>query len=107
MHTNGPGLKIVNPRERWYGAGYCAICGSRDAAELIPVAVRYWDCDDGWRFGVLCGGCGDDASARGPRPDDYAVATREPDQLATDERIDLAADLLGDDLDGVASMVDE
>lgn len=66
---NGPGLKWLNRKERWYGGGYCGICGDTN---VIPRACRYWDCDDGWRHGVLCEGCADDAQHRGPQPEDYA-----------------------------------
>lgn len=72
MHTNGPGLTVVgDPRRKWYGGGYCGICGHTGEG-LIPVAVRWWDPDDGWKRGVLCEGCGEDASERGPHPEDYA-----------------------------------
>jgi hypothetical protein len=92
VHRNGPGLRIIG-RERWYGPGYCGICGSRD---VVPVAVRYWDPDDGWRMGVLCGGCGEDCSERGPRPDDYACRTTDIVEQA--QRIDVLSELV--DLDG-------
>lgn len=69
-HHPGPGLKILS-KTRWYGGGYCAICGTR-GDELVPQQVRYWDPDDGWRVGVLCAYCGDEATSRGPRPGDYA-----------------------------------
>lgn len=82
-HTPGPGLKIVgDPSTPWYGSfGGCNICGHAGES-LVPVRVRYWDCDDGWRSGVLCVYCGEDCSARGPRPDDYAVATSDPQTKA-------------------------
>ena len=78
-HEPGPGLKILS-RERWYGGGYCGICGSR-GDELIPQAVRYWDPDDGWRVGTLCSYCGEEAAARGPQVGDYAHKG-EDDQAA-------------------------
>jgi hypothetical protein len=92
VHRNGAGLRIVG-RERWYGPGYCGVCGSR---EVVPVAVRYWDPDDGWRMGVLCTGCGEDCSERGPRPGDYACRTRDIAEQA--QRVDLLSELV--DLDG-------
>ena len=65
---------------------------------MIAQPVRWWDADDGWKMGVLCSGCGEDAAERGPRPDDYAVVTRaNPDEA---ERIDVEA---GDDLDAAYS----
>lgn len=81
-HQPGPGLKVM-PRERgakpWYGPGYCGICGHRDTDDeyspLIPQPVRWYDQDDGWKYGVLCLGCGEEAAARGPKAGDYAVAT--------------------------------
>src|SRR3990167_10665034 len=87
-HTPGPGLKVLDRKTRWYGGGYCGICGSR-GDELIPQAVRYWDPDDGWRMGVLCSYCGEEAAARGPKPDDYPVATRDEGA----ERVEVLASL--------------
>jgi hypothetical protein len=93
----GPGLKVLNRKERWYGGGYCGICGSR---EVVPTAVRYWDCDDGWLMGVLCEYCLDDARERGPQPDDYAY--RPPaDELTHADKIDILAEL--GDLDNAYS----
>jgi len=63
---------------------------------IIPQAVRYWDCDDGWRVGVLCRGCGEDAAERGPRPGDYASATEQREHA---EYLDLDAELSAGDLD--------
>ena len=69
--VSGEGLKVyaVPTDAPWYGSGYCSICGG----EPFPARVRYWDPDDGWRSGVLCVGCADECSERGPRADDYAV----------------------------------
>lgn len=72
---NGPGLRVVGT-ETWYGPGYCGICGETGNA-LVPRAVRWWDCDDGWRMGVLCVYCMEDARVRGPRPGDYAMVGNE------------------------------
>ncbi len=69
-HTPGPGLKVLS-KARWYGGGYCSICGHRGDA-LIARQVRYWDPDDGWRVGVLCSYCGEETAERGPRKGDYA-----------------------------------
>ena len=91
LHTcgDGPGLKIKGkPSEKWYGPGYCGICGDT-GDDLVPQSVRWWDCDDGWRYGVLCVGCGEDAHDHGPKPDDYAVVTANPDELSADDRIDI------------------
>ena len=68
-HKNGAGLKVLST-ERWYGPGYCCICGGSP----VPQAVRYWDPDDGWKLGVLCEGCGAEACERGPREGDFACA---------------------------------
>ena len=111
-HPEGPGLKILDRSSVWYGGGYCGICGSRSDDELVPQAVRFWDPDDGWKVGVLCTYCGEEAAARGPRHDDYACLTedgatqggtdiqrlrRDPSILA--EYIDLDAQLSAGDLD--------
>jgi hypothetical protein len=86
VHRNGPGLKKLGnaKSERWYGPGYCGICGNR---EVVPVAVRYWDPDDGWRMGVLCEGCGADCTDRGPKPDDFAVHVEELKKEGLNARI--------------------
>lgn len=107
MHKNGPGLKKLGKAsdERWYGPGYCGICGSRTFAEnphdrgVVPLAVRYWDPDDGWKMGVLCVGCGEDCTSHGPRPDDFAC--REQAHILAAERIDILNELYAGDLDGV------
>lgn len=92
--ASGPGLRVIGGK--WYG--HCGVCGTRD---IVPCAVRWWDPDDGWRLGVLCGACIEHVRDRGPRVDDYAVATRDvPEQAA---RIDLNAAL--GDLDGTWSEV--
>jgi len=52
-HEPGPGLRTYG-LSRWWGAGYCGVCGTRDESDLVPQAVRWWDPDDGWRMGVLC-----------------------------------------------------
>ena len=96
--ANGKGLKWINRREKWYGGGYCGICGSR---ELIPTACRYWDPDDGWKFGVLCEYCADECRERGPEPGDYAYA--DNDQTAA--RMEVEA-LYGDSDSAYASSRD-
>ena len=98
-HESGPGLKTLGT-QRWWGGAYCGICGTRKvegSSPLIPQAVRWWDADDGWKMGVLCQGCGEEAAVRGPRKGDYALAERE--QQAS--RIDLTASL--GDLDSTYS----
>ncbi len=73
-HKDGPGLKVLESTYGpYYGRGYCDICGDR-GPNLVPALVRYWEPDEGWKLGVLCVDCGRDASERGPKPDDYAVA---------------------------------
>lgn len=97
-HENGPGLKILSDR-KWYGPGYCGICGTTDEnpkySPLIPQAVRWWDCDDGWKMGVLCLGCGREVKDRGPRPDDYASLVKDEEMQKI--RIDVTAELGDED----------
>lgn len=92
--TAGPGLKILDKTRTWYGPGYCGICGTSGEA-LIPQAVRFWDPDDGWTMGVLCYGCGEEAPARGPHADDYAIVMSKGKD--NDMRIDV--DVYYGDLD--------
>lgn len=93
------GLRYVgNDKEPWYGGGYCGVCGATD--DLVARAVRWWDCDDGWRFGVLCEYCTEECRDRGPQADDYAVVTIEdPEERAA--MIDISADI--GDTDGTLS----
>lgn len=86
-HTPGPGLKVLS-KEQWYGGGYCGICGHRGES-LIPTMVRWWDPDDGWKTGVLCMYCGEEASEQAPNPRDYAFSS----QAAGAERIDLLVEM--------------
>jgi hypothetical protein len=88
VHRQGPGLRFLGEPTTWYGGGYCGICGDRSES-LVPRAVRWWDPDDGWRTGVLCVSCGRDASARGPRPDDYATHQQERQALMADTLAEL------------------
>jgi len=99
VHDNGPGLRVLGTT-RWYGGGYCGVCGSR-GEDLVARAVRWWDPDDGWCLGVLCVTCGEEAAARGPRPTDYAMATdagADPDAIDTSAADDADA-AYADDLD--------
>lgn len=98
MHKNGPGLKIVgDKKQKWYGGGYCAICG-HTGESLVPVRVRFWDCDDGWKSGVLCVYCGIDASERGPQPDDYAMQVLSEKVEEKKQKMDILDEvLMGDD----------
>jgi len=112
LHRNGPGLKKLGKAsdERWYGPGYCGICGDRtfidadNPRRVVPVPVRYWDPDSGWGMSVLCVGCGEECTLRGPRPDDFACHVRDDnaDHIGRMElqamRIDALAQLT--DLDG-------
>jgi hypothetical protein len=52
----------------------CAICG---AEEKVESRGRWWDSDDGWRFAPLCDYCWEDVRGEKPKPDDYAVATKQ------------------------------
>jgi len=99
-HKEGPGLKVIG-RETWYGIGSCGICGDSSDDSLVPVAVSFWDPDDGWRVGVLCRYCGEEAAERGPRDDDYAVevAKERKEELSGAEKIDAMVSILGDDID--------
>lgn len=108
----GPGLSIRGTEKDrpWYGSG-CGICGNQDPdgrySPLIPVRVRWYDPDDGWRSGVLCQGCAEDAAPRGPRPEDYAetvrrrAESRDPDRLSQSDRLDLIESIGGDDEDAI------
>lgn len=100
MHTEGPGLKVLSTR-KWWGGCYCGICGhtcdrcpldpwggERCASPLLPEQVRWWDPDDGWRVGVLCRGCGEDAAERGPRQGDFGLRFHPGLQA---EKIDIVA----------------
>lgn len=86
FHRDGPGLKTLS-MERWYGPGYCGVCGHR-GEDLVPQAVRYWDVDDGWKLGVLCIHCGPECAERGPRVGDYASVSLA---AASKARIDVLA----------------
>ena len=99
-YTNGPGLKYLNTKQVWWGGCYCGICGSRNESELIPRAVRYWDADDGWKMGILCQECTDEARDRGPRKGGYAYPL-PPEEVSKGERIDILAEY--GDLDGAYS----
>ena len=88
-------MKIIGDcKQLWYGPGYCGVCGT-SGDSLIPVPVRFWDCDDGWKVGVLCGGCGEECAKSGPSPENYAFPNEKKR-----EAIDAVADLLGEDMDG-------
>jgi len=105
VHKNSRGLKVVgDPSQPWYGGGYCSICGDHGPS-LVPVRVRYWDCDDGWRSGVLCVGCGQDCAERGPRKDDYAVATRNVVEQAA--LLGVVDEVLAGDDDGAQAESEE
>ena len=69
-------------------SGMCNICGEHSTSNTLTVC-RYWDCDDGWTIGKLCGSCA--RMCREPRPDDYAYASDGDAQFIWRE---------GDDLDG-------
>lgn len=101
LPPDGPGLKVYGtPTDApWYGNG-CGMCGATSDegpySPLVPVRVRYWDPDDGWRSGVLCLGCAHECAARGPREGDYAVAR----QNGRAEAMDTIAEVLAGDDDG-------
>ena len=95
----GPGLKIPEDSGAdWWGGCYCGLCGCRNEADddgfgdpvLIPRPVRWWDCDDGWKYSILCRYCLDDVRPRGPEPGDYAVETRDIEEQ--EDRIDIGHD---------------
>ena len=96
------GAYYMGPRSpAWYGPGYCGICGVRETPPLTPRQVRYWDCDDGWRVGVLCCHCHADCEDNPPSPRDYAYAGN----YESASMIEAAADILGDDTDGIYTTV--
>ena len=89
---NGSGLKILGDSD-WYGPGYCGICGDRES--IFPRSVRWWDPDDGWKFGVLCPSCMEDVQEKGPQNDDFACQLTK--QGGSKELIDMLSDILDDD----------
>jgi len=96
QHVQGPGLKVIG-KDKWYGSwGGCDICGTTSNETLIPIAVRFWDCDDGWKVGVLCADCGDYVYGQGPKEDDYAYNKRNRGQ-----GIDVLSEVLAGDEDGI------
>lgn len=77
------GAKVLS-HEEWWGSGYCGICGDKP----IPRMVQWWDPDDGWKVGVLCGYCFADAEDRPPKEGDYAyekAKEQEPRDLPIDD----------------------
>ena len=97
-HTEGVGLKVLGT-EVWYGPhAECGVCGTSRPDRLIPQAVLFWDCDDGWRMDVLCESCGEQAAGRGPDPEDYAWDDRHQNR-----GVMVLADHLEEDMDGVYS----
>jgi hypothetical protein len=107
--ANFPGLKSLGSSTYWGGC-YCAICGDREYqkeepyyAGLVPRHVRFWDCDDGWKSGVLCKHCLDEVAHRGPRDDDYA----SQDARTNEDAVNELASLMGDDADGLQSMLED
>ena len=85
-----------------YGAGYCGVCGDTGPA-LVPRLARWWDCDDGWRVGVLCSYCFGDAEKRPPRRTDYAYkGERRGRELAG-----VLVEVFGEDVDGVIAEMED
>lgn len=98
--TEGIGLHYMNTKDTWYGSfGGCGVCGTSSPNHIIPRQVRYWDCDDGWKIGVLCDDCTNDVRDRGPQPNDFAF--RGEDTEFESDVADTLAEL--GDLDAVAS----
>lgn len=64
--------------DQWLDAkisyNYCGICGhvpgKNDQPNRGP--VRWWDPDDGWKFGTLCYACEEETITTEPDPKDYA-----------------------------------
>lgn len=98
----GPGLKKLSERT-WYGPGYCGICGDT-GEDLVPVMVRWWDCDDGYRTGVLCRYCGAEQTHRTPRPSDFAY---EPGLEDFAQLLDLAVEMSAGDEDAAHCMIED
>lgn len=92
----GLGAYPLGSPQHTYGSGYCGVCGTTN---VVPRLVKWWDCDDGWRVGVLCSGCFGDAKARPPRPTDYAY--RKAKHLS--DTADILASVHGDDSDAIIS----
>lgn len=67
---------------------YCLICGHQPDGKTSPMndTHKFWDCDDGWKIGALCGYCWDDVKDAQPKAEDYAYSEADgmPESL-TDE----------------------
>ena len=105
-----PGLKSSYHSDPYWGGGYCKICGETDYQReqpyhtgLVPRQVRFWDCDDGWKVGILCRHCIDDVAHRGPKETDYAVQSKA---INADEGLmDAISNIMGEDADGLESLL--
>lgn len=91
IHREGPGLKVLGT-ERWFGSGYCGVCGESSRELIVARCVRFWSPDDGWKVGILCIYCAPEVAKRGPQPEDFAVKVLEDKS----ERIDVVAAEIGD-----------
>lgn len=81
-------LEMSSPNLSW---NQCCICGYYPKSEITQNfgPMRFWDPDDGWRIGTLCGSCRTEYQDTKPQPEDYAYrdcrddcCTNEPE---TDE----------------------
>ena len=97
MGTTATGLRRLGGAQPWYGGGYCGVCGATET--IVPEAVSWWDCDDGWKVGVLCPSCTEYAETHPPDPDDYAY----PRAVRQEALRDVLQEALGNDLDGMSS----
>jgi len=82
----------------------CGICGYQpyDDRDEMNIRSRWWDPDDGWKFGSLCRCCRDEFGDRQPEPGDFALLAYEDEGLFNDENIltdEDVLDLIPDDGD--------
>lgn len=89
---------------------YCGICGhtpQRNTDEPNYAPLRWWDPDDGWKIGTLCGHCYRDVINDVPKKGDFAFTrTNEVcDDCNTDE--DPIHAIQGLTFDGEASHTDD
>ena len=71
---------------------YCGICGYTPHGEFSPMNIlsRWWDPDDGWKFGALCYGCKKEFGDVKPQEGDYAYVSEyiiKDKNILTDEDI--------------------
>lgn len=71
---------------------YCGICGSTPSGAFPEMNIRskWWDPDDGWKFGALCRHCKEEFGDVKPKEGDYAfegACVYNDENILTDEDI--------------------